>query len=158
MRTVPNQQNQRNTRQRRVILEELRMAKSHPTAAELYQVVRRRLPRVSLGTIYRNLEILAQSETICKLEMGGSEVRFDGETRPHHHARCIECGTISDFFGVPEEVVQPKHMNPGDYDIHGYHIEFYGLCPPCKSKQATEETRNTQLYERYSNTRRRMIP
>lgn len=120
------------------------MSKSHPTAAELYQIVRRRLPRVSLGTIYRNLEILAQNKTICKLEMGGSEARFDGETRPHHHARCTECGTISDLFDIPEEVVQQEHISKDEYDVHGYHIEFYGLCPPCKSGQVIEETRNTQ--------------
>ncbi len=142
MKASPNRPYQRNTRQRQVILEELRMTKSHPTAAELYQVVRRRLPRVSLGTIYRNLEILAQNRTICKLEIGGSEARFDGETRPHHHARCTECGTVSDLFDIPEEVVQRQYLDMGEYDVRGYHIEFYGLCAGCKSKQVTEETKN----------------
>jgi Fur family ferric uptake transcriptional regulator len=66
------------TRQRKVILEEIRKTDSHPTADELYQRVRQRLPHVSLGTIYRNLETLAASGLIQKLEMGGSQKRFDG--------------------------------------------------------------------------------
>ena len=144
MSTVPNQTNQRNTRQRRIILEELRMAKSHPTAAELYRIVRKRLPKISLGTIYRNLELLTKNKTIRKLEIGGSEARFDGVTKPHYHVRCIACGAISDLFDVPQDVVQYQYMSLGDYDVRGYRIEFYGLCPLCKSRQATEKTNNTQ--------------
>ena len=69
---------QRNTRQREVILEELRKLRSHPTAPVLYEIVRRRLPRISLGTVYRNLELLAKSGVVRKLELSDSEARFDG--------------------------------------------------------------------------------
>ena len=120
------------------------MTKSHPTAAELYQIVRKRLPKISLGTVYRNLELLSQNKIIQKLEMCGSEARFDGETRPHHHARCIECGAVDDLFDIPEKVVQQHYMNLDNYDIRGYHIEFYGLCPNCKSERANSESKNTQ--------------
>ena len=136
---MKNEPNQRNTKQRRVILEELRMTKSHPTAAELYQIVRKRLPKISLGTVYRNLELLAKNKSIQKLEMGGSEARFDGETISHHHARCIDCGTIDDLFDIPEQVVTSQYMKVSNYDIHGYRIEFYGLCHKCKAVRESRE-------------------
>ena len=62
------------TRQRRVILEALRGTTSHPTADEVYEMVRRRLPRISLGTVYRNLEILSGEGLVAKLEMAGTQM------------------------------------------------------------------------------------
>ena len=134
-----NQGSQRNTKQRQVILEELRMHKSHPTASELYQVVRRRLPKISLGTVYRNLELLSQNKTIRKLEIVGSEARFDGETRQHHHARCTECGAVDDLFDLPEDIDLQHYKSLDNYDVQGYRIEFYGLCPRCKDRRADSE-------------------
>ena len=74
--------NLRMTRQRRVILEELRKVNNHPSAYEIYEFVRKRLPRISLGTVYRNLEILSESGDIQKLEPGCSLKRFDGNYHP----------------------------------------------------------------------------
>ena len=74
---------QRNTRQRAVIVEELCKTTAHPTAVELYEVVRRRLPKISLGTVYRNLDLLARLGIIDKLDLSGAEARFDGDVRPH---------------------------------------------------------------------------
>ncbi|MCK5124651.1 MAG: transcriptional repressor [candidate division Zixibacteria bacterium] len=136
IRNQADQSNQRNTKQRQIILSELRMLFSHPTAKELYHIVRKRLPQISLGTIYRNLELLAQNKTIRKIEMGGLEARFDGNLKPHHHARCVECGAIDDLFDLPEDIVQQRTMNFDNYDVYGYRIDFYGLCPRCKSKRA----------------------
>jgi Fur family ferric uptake transcriptional regulator len=105
----------------------------------LYHRVRKHLPKISLGTVYRNLELLSQNESIRKIQMSGSEARFDGETRPHHHARCIECGAIDDLFGVSEDVVRSHHESLDNYDIRGYRIEFYGLCPNCRGVWAESE-------------------
>ncbi|MBW2172694.1 MAG: transcriptional repressor, partial [Deltaproteobacteria bacterium] len=88
------------TPQRKVILEELRMADSHLTADDVYKMVRARLPRISLGTVYRNLEILSRLGMIHKLELGGMQKRFDGKTQDHYHLRCLRCGRIDD---VPME-------------------------------------------------------
>ena len=85
---MTNQPFQRNTRQRDVILGELRNSLTHPTATELYDLVRRRLPKISLGTVYRNLDLLARMGIIQRLEMAGAETRFDGDRRPHDHIRC----------------------------------------------------------------------
>src|SRR5574340_808335 len=87
---------QRRTRQREVILEELQKVKSHPTAVGLHDLVRRRLPKISLGTVYRNLELLAKAGVIRKLETAGAEARFDGNAGQHHHIRCVGCGRVDD--------------------------------------------------------------
>ena len=85
------------TNQRQVILEELRNVKTHPTASELYDMVRQRLPRIGLGTVYRNLELLADCGIINKLETGGEQKRFDGNPGPHYHIRCTTCGRVDDI-------------------------------------------------------------
>ena len=76
------------TPQRQVILEELAKVKTHPTANEVYDMVRKRLPRIGLGTVYRNLELMADNGMILKLEVGGSQKRFDATTNLHYHIRC----------------------------------------------------------------------
>ncbi|MBW2321808.1 MAG: transcriptional repressor [Deltaproteobacteria bacterium] len=84
------------TKQRQVILEELRQLKTHPSADEIYKVVRRRLPRISLGTVYRNLEVLAKMGEIQKLELSGSIKRYDWNTNKHYHIRCVRCDRVDD--------------------------------------------------------------
>ena len=88
---------QRNTQQRRIILEELQGVRSHPTAVDLYELVRHRLPKISLGTVYRNLELLSRQGTIRKLDFGGEEARFDGDLMRHEHVRCVRCGRMEIF-------------------------------------------------------------
>ena len=122
---------QRNTPQRRVILEELTKIESHPTAAMLYETVRRRLPRISLGTVYRNLDLLADAGIIRKLELVGSEARFDATVERHEHVRCVECGRVDDLRGVAMEEPDLTAGVFGGYQVVGYRIEFLGICPEC---------------------------
>jgi Fur family ferric uptake transcriptional regulator len=136
MNTVPNQ---RNTKQRQIILEELRTLKSHPTAAELYQIVRKRLPKISLGTVYRNLELLVDSGTIRKLHAGGKEARFDSETRQHHHIYCVKCGRMDDLPNAPGNQSCESRVELNGWQIKEYRVAFLGVCPDCRSQQATAE-------------------
>jgi Fur family transcriptional regulator, ferric uptake regulator len=130
------------TRQRRVILESLCAVTTHPTAEELYQAVREKLPRISLGTVYRNLDVLSASGMVLKLEMCGCQRRFDGNTEPHYHIRCLGCGKVDDLPGKP--VVELKVKSAG-YEVLGHRLEFVGLCPAChdgKAKSARKEARS----------------
>ena len=122
---------QRNTPQRAVILEELRKVTSHPTAVELYEMVRRRLPKISLGTVYRNLDLLAEMGTIRKVSLGGAEARFDGDTDRHEHIRCIRCGRLDDVAGVAVELPDGETDKMGGYTVIGHRLEFVGVCPEC---------------------------
>jgi Fur family ferric uptake transcriptional regulator len=127
----------RNTRQREVVLEELRKLTSHPTASELYEIARHRLPRISLGTVYRNLQLLADIGTICKMETAGSEARYDANVTPHSHVRCVCCGRVDDAHGVTADLPEDRIKNLGGYDILGYRLEFDGICPDCRGDAET---------------------
>jgi Fur family transcriptional regulator, ferric uptake regulator len=120
----------RNTRQRQVILEELRKLKTHPTAAGLYVIVRRRIPKISLGTVYRNLELLSETGVIQKLDYSGSEARYDGCVEQHDHLRCICCGKVDDAPGPPHAIGGEKE-DCGGYKVLGHRLEFFGLCSKC---------------------------
>ncbi len=120
------------TTQRQVILEELNKVKTHPTANELYDMVRKRLPRIGLGTVYRNLELMAENGMILKIEVGGSQKRFDATTDSHYHIRCSQCGKVEDI-DVPVITDLVKEASAtSSYQIIGHHIEFTGICSECQ--------------------------
>jgi len=123
---------QRNTPQRAMILEELQKTTSHPSAVELYERVRRRLPKISLGTVYRNLELLAAMGKIQKLDLAGGEARFDGNLDPHYHVRCVRCGRVDDVHGpLPTKWIEQSRQATG-YEVLGHRLELVGLCPQCQ--------------------------
>ncbi len=126
-----NQKHRRNTRQRQVVLEELRKIGFHPTAAELYEIARCRLPKISLATVYRNLELFAGMGVIRKLETSGGQARFDGDVDRHYHVRCVTCGRVDDARGLPPNPVKEVVGEVSGYDIQGFHLEFFGVCPEC---------------------------
>jgi Fur family ferric uptake transcriptional regulator len=119
------------TKQRQVILEELRKVKTHPTAYELCALVRDHLPRVSLGTIYRNLDILSRQERINKIEVGGEEMRFDGNTSPHYHLRCLQCGKVYDIELPIIEGLEAEVEKLYGVKVQGHNLEFVGRCHEC---------------------------
>lgn len=120
------------TTQRQIILEELAKVKSHPTASELYDMVRKRLPRIGLGTVYRNLELMADNGMILKLEVGGTQKRFDATTDPHYHIRCSCCGKVDDIdVEINDDLVEVASKS-SLYQIQGHSVEFSGVCSDCQ--------------------------
>jgi len=130
---------QRSTRQRQAILEELRQLSSHPTAVGLYEIVRRRLPKVSLATVYRNLELMAEMGVIQKLDYCGAEARFDGDPRQHDHLRCIHCGRVDDLPGSPLDLPERTGDDCLGYEVIGRRLEFVGVCPGCRRPESSPE-------------------
>ncbi|MDK9708403.1 MAG: transcriptional repressor [Desulforhopalus sp.] len=127
--------NMRLTTQRQIILEELGKVTSHPTANEVYDMVRKRLPRIGLGTVYRNLELMADSGIILKLEVGGTQKRFDATVEPHYHIRCSTCGKVDDIDMEVQEQINLAAEKASNYIILGHHVEFSGICRECSKKQ-----------------------
>lgn len=128
----------RMTPQRRVILKVLRDSENHPTADEVYERVRERLPRVSLGTVYRNLKTLADAGLIQRLTLTGAQARFDGKASRHLHIRCSGCGAVSD---VPDDLVSipeyPERL--AGHVVLDHEMELIGLCPACQGTSERSE-------------------
>ncbi len=125
----------RMTTQRQVILEELQHLRTHPTAGELCQIVRKRLPRISLGTVYRNLEILSRSGVIQKIDVAGAEMRFDGDVSNHYHLRCLQCGRVADVEMEPFQGLEDRLAEVSEFTVLGHRLEFMGICPHCQHNQ-----------------------
>ena len=119
-----------------VILEELRKVNTHPSADEIYEMVRKRLPRISLGTIYRNLEILSETGEIQKLETGSHLKRFDGRADDHYHIRCLRCDRLVDIFVHLGAELDDRIKGSTDFSVLGHKLEFVGICPNCQRHAA----------------------
>ncbi len=134
----------RMTNQRRVVYEELKKLTSHPTADELYRVVKKRIPKISLGTVYRNLNLLVKTGVIRRLYFSDSIYRFDANTKKHHHIRCIQCGRVDDIFNFPEKGLEKMASNLTKYKVLRYKLDFFGVCPKCiKSSKKAYKLKNT---------------
>ena len=119
------------SRQREAVLVYLRSTKSHPTAEQIYQKVRQEFPKISLGTVYRNLNLLADHGEIIRLNCGDGVEHFDAMTEPHNHFICRHCGSVKDleFFSDSDLDSQADAEFPGK--IEGHEIYFYGTCEDC---------------------------
>jgi len=146
--------NHRMTRQRAVILEVLKKVKTHPGADEIFEMARKRLPRISLGTVYRNLEVLSELREIQKFEHIGTLKRFDGTPESHYHVRCVKCGRLDDVPFEIEANLEKKVTPHTNYSIIGHRLEFIGFCPECAksplNKMLIKQNYNPQ-FERISN-------
>ncbi len=121
------------TRQRRVILDELRRRDSHPTVDEVYARVRRRLPHISMATVYRNLELMSQCGLIGEIDTCGAR-RYDGHPGQHYHVRCKVCGLLGDVPIRTAERLEAAGQKASEFEIVGHRLEFIGVCPACAAR------------------------
>ena len=124
----------KHSRQRDAVMNCLMARHDHPTADAVYLSVREEFPNVSLGTVYRNLNLLADLGEIRRLNCGNGPERFDGDTHPHYHFICRECGQVTD---LPMDVLD--QMNAEAQECCGGQIDnhityFYGVCRECLDK------------------------
>jgi len=129
------------THQRKIILEELKNLGNHPTVDEVYLAVKKRLPRISMSTVYRGLEVLSKNGFIKKLEPIDIQKRFDDNVSVHYHFYCLNCGRIKDVpleemeYKEVEEVIRSveKLIEKIGYKVSGYTLEFWGKCDHCEN-------------------------
>jgi Fe2+ or Zn2+ uptake regulation protein len=132
----------RMTRQRRIILEEIRKYNNHPSADEIYERVRQRLPRISLGTVYRNLDVLCEWGEIQRLELSGAIKRYDGIAKKHYHIRCVGCNRVDDAPIAPLNELEDDLYGTTVFEIIGHNLEFTGLCPRCSRARDRQQAAN----------------
>ena len=119
------------SRQRELIKNFLAARRDHPTADVVYKNVRSQNPNISLGTVYRNLALLAEEGEIIKLNVGDGVDHFDADTSPHYHFVCTECGSIVDLETDNMEAITARAAEAFEGYIAGHVTYFYGLCSHC---------------------------
>lgn len=129
------------THQRTEIYRELMATEDHPNAETIYGNVKKRIPAISLDTVYRTLRLFEQKGIISRVSAAGESMRFDGNTKRHHHFICVECGKVRDFYSddfntliAPAEVAQLG-------EVGSVHVELRGICNTCQDKKHGKTTK-----------------
>ena len=125
--------NKRCTNQRSLVLEAKKDLHSHVTADEVYDMIVKKNPKISRGTVYRNLNMLSDIGEIRKVEMTSGANRFDYLCHEHYHARCVKCGRV---FDVEMEFIADLDKNIKDthgFEITGHDVIFKGICLECNT-------------------------
>ena len=127
----------KHSRQRDMIKEFLMTRKDHPTADVVYMNVRQQNPNISLGTVYRNLTLLADIGEIARLRVGDGVDHFDADTSPHYHFVCSKCGSVIDL--QMENIDSIINLANAHFDgqIAGHVTYFYGTCNCCTKQQTS---------------------
>ena len=127
------------TDQRAAVYRLLSHTTVHPTADEVFLGVREEVPGISLATVYKSLETIVSCGLANKLSHADGSARYDGRTDPHHHARCITCGSVSD---IPGELRNSDLSEIGSsaqgFQVTGYQLELTGYCPDCARESSGE--------------------
>ena len=122
----------RETKQREAILNVVRNSDSHPTADWIYDQVRKVIPNISKGTVYRNLRILLEDGKISDLKLEGSVGRYEGNQNNHYHFLCERCGRIFDLDEPVDHSIEYRVASKTGFKVKGHHLELIGLCPDCQ--------------------------
>jgi Fe2+ or Zn2+ uptake regulation protein len=120
------------TRQRAAVYEYLRQAEQHPTAEEVFLAVKATLPKISLATVYKNLEALVACGLAAKWTYGDAAARYDIRTDHHYHARCLRCGRLSDLEPTASKALSKQVQAPPGFRVEDYRIELVGYCRNCQ--------------------------
>ena len=134
----PGRKPTRRTRQRELVFRIVASTNAHPTADWIYEKARELLPSVSLGTVYRNLQVLEREGRVRAIDAWGKPTRYDADLSDHYHFVCLGCGSISD---LPKPANGDSRVAPliagGGFLVTGHTLEFRGYCPSCgKTRKA----------------------
>lgn len=127
------------TVQRRVVLETVVKRHDHPTAEQIYERVRERLPDISRTTVYRVLETLCRLGLVRRAHEMGAAARFDGNVRRHHHLICAQCNRIVDLEEDELGTVPLPGGRPHGFEVHDYSVHLTGTCAACRKRRSLQE-------------------
>lgn len=123
------------TKQRRIIFEELSRVNTHPRAEEIYEMVQKKAPHISFGTIYRNLKALKELGLVSEDKFGHNYSHFDANTSPHHHFTCLRCDRVYDLESHLDLDLEKVRFPAQGFTVRFTRVEFYGTCPDCQRKK-----------------------
>jgi len=122
----------RGSKQRDTILRVVMNSNDHPRADWVYDQVRREIPNISMGTVYRNLKSLAKSGEIRQLDLADGTSRFDGNNDSHYHFRCERCGRIFDLDEPVDQSISQRVAKNTGFKVYRQRMELIGLCNACQ--------------------------
>ena len=129
----------RETRQRQLVLETVRAHHDHPSADTIYLEARSMDPKISRGTVYRNLNNLSEEEEITHVKVPGSADRFDLRTDRHYHLQCVICGAVIDAPVDYRPDVDSEMAEKTGFQVIRHQTVFEGICPDCLARQQAKE-------------------
>ncbi len=124
----------RKSRQRERILDLIRASVDHPTAQRVYETLKKEMPSLSLGNVYRNIDILIEQGQIQRRSFGDGVDHYDAITETHYHFVCERCGTATDFPMPLQDRITEKARQMSGLTITGHTIQFFGICDACVKK------------------------
>ena len=124
--------NRRGTKQKETILKVLKNTRSHPTADQIYDEVRKEIPNISKGTIYRNLQVLQEDGAIFTLNLNGTLSRYEVKQESHYHFRCERCGRVFDLDEPIDKEIDARVSRHTGFKVSHHQTEFRGLCKECQ--------------------------
>ena len=120
------------SKKRELVLQAVLQSDEHPTADMVYRQVREKDPTISLATVYRNLNQLADNHMIRRVTVPGDSDHFDCTTRQHEHMICTKCGRVVDIW--PEQPLAQAFERLPEVTVTGYDLVLYGLCRSCRGQ------------------------
>ena len=121
------------TSQRRAVLDALKEFKGHPSAEEVYLAVKKKNPKVALGTVYQALSVLEEIGLVEAKRWSETPVRYDVNTEPHYDIRCTGCGGVAEIRGLEYEDFTARIRESTPYEITNAALVIEGVCPECQA-------------------------
>lgn len=123
------------THQRQVIYETVTSLPGHPSPEAIYEAVRKKIPSISLATIYKNIHTFLDSGLLREVSLHYGSLRLETEARPHHHLVCVGCKSIMDLEEDRLGQVQLRHKLPNGFQVQRIAVDILGLCAACSAKR-----------------------
>ena len=130
----------RSSNQRTLVHQIVELAHDHPTAQVVFERARKRMPSISLGTVYRNLQLLAEQGLLLERKVDNRPARYEANRCRHYHICCLQCGALEDLSVPYQEVLDRRVQKMVRYKLQEHRMEFYGICPQCQA-DACQRTR-----------------
>jgi Fe2+ or Zn2+ uptake regulation protein len=126
----------RGSKQREAILRILQSTDIHPTADWIYDQVRKVIPNISLGTVYRNLNLLIEEGLIREVNIQGTaSARYDANLEPHHHFICLICNSVYDLPFSKEKINVESFLEDKNFKVKFVKLDIFGICNKCQVKE-----------------------
>ena len=132
----------RSSNQRSLVQEIVETADDHPTAQEVFERARKRIPSISLGTVYRNLQLLVDEGLLSERKVDNRPARYEANRHRHYHICCSQCGALEDLSIPYQKLLDRRVQKTVRYKLQEHRMEFYGICPQCQAG-AQERARPT---------------